>query len=396
MQPQRHRELELPAADAASAAHSCRVAEYICQRIKEEGGSISFAEFMQHALYAPGLGYYVSGTAKFGAAGDFITAPEISPLFGQVLARQAAAVLQQLDDRQILELGAGSGVLAATMLRKLSLLNALPDRYYILEVSADLKQRQQDFLYREAPDVAARVEWLPEPPAEFSGVILANEVADALPVERFTKSGNLLKQDRVTVINGNFRWHQVDAPGLLVEAVDDIEKSIGWTLPDNYRSEVCLALAPWIGDLVNGLRKGFIFLFDYGVTRREYYAADRCEGWLRCHFRHHAHNNPLILPGIQDLTAWVDFSALADAAAERGASIAGFVSQAHFMINGGLQEELADFTSLALEEQLELSRQTKLLTLPGEMGEHFKCIGISRGDIEPPSALCNSDRAHML
>ena len=396
MQPERHTGLELPAADDASAAHSSRVAEYICQRIKEEGGSISFAEFMQHALYAPGLGYYVSGTAKFGGAGDFITAPEISPLFGQVLARQAAPVLQQLDDRNILELGAGSGVLAATMLRKLSLLNTLPDRYCILEVSADLMQRQQDFLYREAPDVAARVEWLSEPPAEFSGVIIANEVADALPVERFTKSGNLLKQDRVAVDNGNFRWHQVDAPGLLVEAVVDIEKSIGGTLPDNYRSEVCLALTPWIGDLVSRLRKGFIFLFDYGVTRREYYAADRCEGWLRCHFRHHAHNNPLILPGIQDLTVWVDFSALANAAAERGASIAGFVSQAHFLINGGLQEELADFTSLPLEEQLELSRQTKLLTLPGEMGEHFKCIGLSRGDIEPPSALHNSDRAHML
>jgi SAM-dependent MidA family methyltransferase len=396
MQPERQTGLELPAPDEASAAHSRRVAEYICQRIKEEGGSISFAEFMQHALYAPGLGYYVSGTTKFGAAGDFVTAPEISPLFGQVLARQAASVLQQLDAGQILELGAGSGVLAATMLRKLSLLNSLPDRYCILEVSADLKQRQEQFLHDEVPELAARVQWLPEPPADFSGVIIANEVADALPVERFAKTGNLLKQDRVALGNGNFRWHQVDAPELLVEAVVDIEQSIGRKLPDNYRSEICLALAPWIDDLVNCLRKGIIFLFDYGVTRREYYAVDRCEGWLRCHFRHHAHDNPLILPGIQDLTAWVDFSALADAAVDRDARIAGFVSQAHFLINGGLQEELADFTSLPLEEQLEFSRQTKLLTLPGEMGENFKCLGISCGDIEPPSALLNSDRAHML
>ena len=396
MQPERHTGLELPAPDAASAAHSRRVADYISQQIEERGGSISFAEFMQHALYAPGLGYYVSGTTKFGAAGDFITAPEISPLFGQVLAIQAASVLQQLDDGQILELGAGSGVLAATMLRKLSLLNALPDRYYILEVSPDLVQRQQEFLLAEVPDLVTRVEWLAELPAEFSGVIIANEVADALAVERFTKSGNLLMQDRVTENDGNFKWQQADAPGLLVEAVEDIEKNIGSTLPDNYRSEICLALAPWIGELVNCLRKGLIFLFDYGVTQREYFAADRGEGWLRCHFRHHAHNNPLILPGIQDLTAWVDFSALADAAAESGAGIAGFVSQAHFLINGGLQEELADFTSLPLEEQLELSRQTKLLTLPGEMGEHFKCIGLSCGDIEPPFAFRNSDRAHML
>jgi SAM-dependent MidA family methyltransferase len=396
MQPERHTGLELPAPDAASAEHSRRVAEYICQRIEEEGGSISFAEFMQHVLYAPGLGYYVSGTTKFGAAGDFVTAPEISPLFGQVLARQAASVLQQLDDRQILELGAGSGVLAATMLRKLSQLNALPNRYFILEVSADLIERQKEFLHGEVPDLAAVVEWLPELPAEFSGVIVANEVADALPVERFTKAGNLLRQDRVAEDNGNFSWHQVDASGTLLEAVDDIEKSIGSNLPENYRSEICLAVAPWIGDLVNCLRKGFIFLFDYGVTRREYYAPDRSEGWLRCHFRHHAHNNPLILPGIQDVTAWVDFSALANAAVEHDAGIAGFVSQAHFLINGGLQEELADFTSLPLEEQVELSRQTKLLTLPGEMGENFKCIGISRGDIEPPSALRDADRAHML
>ena len=166
--------------------------------------------------------------------------------------------------------------------------------------------------------------------------------------------------------------------------------------PDDYQSEICLALTPWISDLVSGLREGFVFLFDYGVTCREYYAPDRHEGWLRCHFRHRVHGNPLIFPGIQDLTAWVDFSALADAAVDSGAEIAGFVSQAHFLINGGLQEELADFTSLPVTEQVELSRQTKLLTLPGEMGEHFKCIGLSRGDIAPPAAFQEFDRAHML
>jgi SAM-dependent MidA family methyltransferase len=396
MQPERHTGFDLPAPDEASAAHSRRVAEYICQRIKEEGGSISFAEFMQHALYAPGLGYYVSGTTKFGRDGDFITAPEISPLFGQVLAKQAAAVLEQVDDGQIFELGAGSGVLAATILRKLSMLNALPDRYYILEVSADLRQRQAEYLSTEVPDLAARVEWLPELPVDFPGVIVANEVADALPVERFTMDGGQPKQIRVAVENGEFQWHQGDAPDLLGKAVDGIEKKIGRQFPDNYQSEICLALTPWINDLVNCLREGLIFLFDYGVTCREYYAPDRSEGWIRCHFRHHAHNNPLILPGIQDLTAWVDFSALADAAVDNGAEIAGYVSQAYFLINGGLQEELADFTSLPVAEQLELSRQTKLLTLPGEMGENFKCIGLSRGDIAPPVAFHESDRTHML
>ena len=396
MQPERHTGFELPAPDEQSAAHSRRVAEHICQRINEAGGSISFAEFMQHALYAPGLGYYVSGTTKFGSDGDFITAPEISPLFGRVLARQAAAVLEQVDDGQIFELGAGSGVLAATILKKLSLLNALPDRYYILEVSADLEQRQKEYLSSEVPDLVARVEWLSELPGDFSGVIVANEVADALPVERFTMDRSLPKQIRVSVENGKFQWHQDDVPELLGEAIDGIENKIGRQFTDNYQSEICLALKPWINDLVKSLSEGLIFLFDYGVTCREYYAPDRAEGWIRCHFRHHAHSNPLILPGIQDLTAWVDFSALADAAVDSGAEIAGYVSQAHFLINGGLQEDLADFTSLPVAEQLELSRQTKLLTLPGEMGENFKCIGLSRGDIAPPAALRESDRTHML
>lgn len=276
------------------------------------------------------------------------------------------------------------------------MLNALPDRYYILEVSADLRQRQAEYLSTEVPDLAARVEWLPELPVDFPGVIVANEVADALPVERFTMDGGQPKQIRVAVENGEFQWHQGDAPDLLGKAVDGIEKKIGRQFPDNYQSEICLALTPWINDLVNCLREGLIFLFDYGVTCREYYAPDRSEGWIRCHFRHHAHNNPLILPGIQDLTAWVDFSALADAAVDNGAEIAGYVSQAYFLINGGLQEELADFTSLPVAEQLELSRQTKLLTLPGEMGENFKCIGLSRGDIAPPVAFHESDRTHML
>jgi SAM-dependent MidA family methyltransferase len=396
MQPQHRSGLELPIPDAESAAHSRRVAEYICQRIGEEGGSISFAEFMQHALYAPGLGYYVSGTSKFGVDGDFITAPEISPLFGWVVARQAATVLDALGDGDILELGAGSGVLAATMLRKLAMLNALPDRYHILEVSPDLQQRQREYLDNEVPDLASRVGWLSQLPGKFSGVIVANEVADALPVERFTKTGGAPRQLRVVAENGEFHWHLHDPPELLVSAIDHVERKIDWQFPDNYQSEICLAMPPWISDLVNCMSEGMIFLFDYGVSRREYYAPDRRDGWLRCHFRHHAHNNPFILPGIQDLTAWVDFSALADAAIDSGADIAGFVSQAHFLINGGLHEEFAGFTSRTQEEQLELSRQTKLLTLPGEMGENFKCIGISCGDIAPPAALLNSDRIHML
>lgn len=396
MQAMRGKRPELPEPDEESAAHSKRVASHIRQLIKDQGGSISFAEFMQQALYAPGLGYYVSGTRKFGGGGDFVTAPEISPLFGQVLAKQAAPVLRQLQNGSVFELGAGSGTLAATMLRKLAALDALPDKYFILEISADLEERQKEYLQSEVPELATRVEWLSELPPEFSGVIVANEVADALPVERFTKIDGQLKQDRVKAGRVRFNWHQEDAPENLQDAVGDIEKDIGCRLPDDYTSEVCLALRPWMTDLVHCLREGIVFVFDYGVSRKEYYAPDRGDGWLRCHFRHYAHNNPLILPGIQDLTAWVDFSALAAAAVDSGARIAGFVSQAHFLVNGGLQEEIADFQSLDVEHQLELSRQIKILTLPGEMGEYVKCIGISRGDITPPSAFELYDRTHML
>jgi SAM-dependent MidA family methyltransferase len=396
MQPKHRKRPELPELDEESAAHSKRVASHIRQLIKEQGGSISFAEFMQQALYAPGLGYYVSGTRKFGSGGDFVTAPEISPLFGHVLAKQTVAILRQLENGSVFELGAGSGTLAATMLKKLSALDALPDKYFILEISADLEERQKNYLESEVPELAARVEWLSEIPPEFSGVIIANEVADALPVERFTKTDGQLKQDRVKAGRIRFNWHQEDAPQNLRDAVGEIEKDIGCRLPDDYTSEVCLALRPWVADLVHCLREGLVLIFDYGVSRKEYYAPDRGDGWLRCHFRHHAHNDPLILPGIQDLTAWVDFSALASAAVDSGARIAGFVSQAHFLVNGGLQEEIADFQSLDVEEQLELSRQIKILTLPGEMGEYVKCIGISQGDITPPSAFDLYDRTHML
>jgi len=396
MQPERHPGLELPTPDEASAAHCRRVCEHIAQIIEECGGSISFAEFMQQALYAPGLGYYVSGTTKFGADGDFVTAPETSPLFGKVLATQIASVLDQMNGGDVFELGAGSGALAATILRKLAVLHSLPNRYYILEVSADLQRRQEDFLRNEVPELLEMVEWLSELPSDFAGVIVANEVADALPVERFKISDDQILQVGVAAEHGQFRWHETAAPEALSKAVANIAKQSGFEFPNGYSSEVCLALAPWICDLVSCLGNGIIFLFDYGVTRCEYYAPDRHDGWLRCHYRHRAHNNPLIYPGIQDLTSWVDFSAVAEAAVGNGADIAGFVSQAHFLISGGLQDELAEFTSLPLEEQLELSRQTKLLTLPGEMGENFKCIGLSRGEIKPPSAFHDAYRLHML
>jgi SAM-dependent MidA family methyltransferase len=351
---------------------------------------------MHLALYSPGLGYYDVGTAKFGAAGDFITAPEASPLFGRVIARQCKVLLGAIENDQILELGAGSGVLAVEILRTMSELKSLPERYLILEASSDLQARQEMLIREETPDLFDRVQWLSELPDEFSGMVIANEVADALPVERFERTDEAVLQMCVTADDAGFDWSRKPAPEVLAAAVRKIEADIGQPLPGGYESEVSLALPDWIGQIAKCLDKGLVLLFDYGVSRREYYSPDRNRGWLRCHFRHHAHNEPLIYPGIQDLTSWVDFTAVAESAEEHGLDVAGFVTQAHFLINGGLEEELAGMAELPVADQLELSRQVKLLTLPGEMGENFKCIGLGRGEIPDIPAFVNADRAHAL
>jgi len=393
---QHTQERTLPKPDAASAAHSVAVARHVRELIDDQGGCISFAEFMHAVLYAPGLGYYSAGATKFGAAGDFVTAPEVSSLFGHVLARQCAAVLACIESSSILEFGAGSGKLAADLLTRLAQLDALPESYMILEVSADLRERQEAFLINAVPELAARVSWLDQLPDEHRGVIIANEVLDALPVERFVRRAGHVAQLCIAVEDDRFTMGERDAPDALAAAVTSIEQDLGQALPDGYISEVCLAAPAWTADIGSRLREGVAFLFDYGVSRREYYAPDRSDGWLRCHFRHHAHNDALILPGIQDITAWVDFSGVAAAAIESGLEIAGYVSQAHFLIDGGMTDELADFSELAPAAQLELSGQVKLLTLPGEMGENFKCLGISRGSVVVPASLATSDRNFVL
>jgi SAM-dependent MidA family methyltransferase len=386
----------LPQPDAVSAAHSERCAEYIRARIHDAGGSISFAEFMHYALYAPGLGYYVAGARKFGADGDFVTAPEISPLFGRVVARQCAAALRETANASVLEFGAGSGRLALDMLCALRELDALPAEYRILEVSADLRERQQRLLREEVPELADRIVWLDRMPASHRGVVLANEVLDALPVERFMRRNNGVYQLRVGDEVGEFVFVDEPAPDILADAVEAIERDIGRQLPDSYISEVSLAAPAWIKDVAQMLESGLVLLFDYGVSRQEYYAADRNEGWLRCHFRHRAHSDPLILPGVQDLTAWVDFSAVAAAAADDGLEVLGYVGQGQFLLSGGIDAELRDFARMPLESQLQTSAQVKMLTLPGEMGENVKCICLARGDISRPAAFESADRTHTL
>ncbi len=386
----------LPRPDDDSLAHGKKVCESIRQAIDEAGGSISFAQFMQLALYSPGLGYYNVGTTKFGATGDFVTAPELSPLFGRVVARQCASVLKQLEKGKILELGAGSGRLAVEILRKLTEMKSPPERYLILEISADLKARQEELISEELPDLLQRVEWLSKLPEKFAGVVIANEVADALPVERFERTDAAVLQMHVTASETGFDWSRKPAPEMLAMAVEKIETDIGEALPPGYQSEISLGLPDWIGQIARCLDKGLVLLFDYGVSRREYYSRERNQGWLRCHFRHHAHNEPLIYPGIQDLTSWVDFTAVAESAVDQGLDVAGYVTQAQFLINGGLEDELAGIADLAVADQLELSRQVKLLTLPGEMGENFKCIGLGCGELTGVTAFSSADRAHTL
>ncbi|MDH4125575.1 MAG: SAM-dependent methyltransferase [Gammaproteobacteria bacterium] len=391
---QQTQERSLPIPDADSAAHSDRVASHVRSLI---GSScISFAEYMHAVLYTPGLGYYAAGATKLGASGDFITAPEVSPLFARVLARQCATVMAKLSSASILEFGAGSGRLAADLLARLAELDALPHRYMIFEVSADLRERQQTMLASAIPEIFERVCWLDRLPVEHRGVVIANEVLDALPVERFVRRSDhvaqlcvALEQDRLVLV-------ERPAPAILADAVAEIEHDLGFTLADGYVSEVCLAAEGWLADLAGLLHEGVALLFDYGVNRREYYAVDRDSGWLRCHFRHHVHANALALPGIQDITAWVDFSAVAAAAAAHGLNILGYVTQAHFLLDGGLREELAGFAELPLATQLQLSSQIKFLTLPGEMGENFKCLGLSRGPAGILDSLARANRANSL
>lgn len=388
--------LTLPTPDPASARHSARVTRTVAERIDAAGGAISFGEFMHLALYAPGLGYYSSGTEKFGAAGDFVTAPEVSAIFGRVLARQCVEVLSAVEAPAILEYGAGSGKLAADVLRALAERNALPDTYLILEVSADLSARQRAYLARENPDWLRRIAWLDRPPDSLSGVVIANEVIDALPVERFVMRGDDVRQLYVTFGGRRFEFVERAASERLRIAVREIERDIGTPLPDGYTSEVSLAMPAWTADLRRVLAHGMAFVFDYGLPRREFYAADRTSGWLRCHFRHRAHGDPLILPGIQDLTTWVDFSALAGAAVDYGFTVAGFVSQGDFLVNGGIDSELAGIAGMRAEDRARLSSEVKLLTLPTEMGERFKCLGLARGAVPQPTAFRRADRTATL
>ena len=366
--------LELPQPDADAIAYSTRLVSAIVARIEESGGMIGFEEYMRMALYEPGLGYYSGNAIKFGVYGDFVTAPEISPLFGASLAHQAAALIDQGCGSRILEFGAGSGRLCG------HILTALPELecYLILDLSGELKQRQQSYLETcLSPGQFAKIEWLSALPEGFDGIVLANEVLDAMPVHL------LLKQDGWRELGVGYDGERFDwrtfAPGSRVtEAIQRIESRLG-ELPRDYRCEVNLNFEPWFQALAQSCERAAVIIIDYGYEQDEYYRPERRRGTLDCYYQHRSHADPLIYPGLQDITASIDFDACADAAVAGGFDILGLISQRRFLLGNGLLE-LAQQQSEDgdIHEQLALSQQIKTLTMPDEMGSRFKVLALQK------------------
>ena len=363
--------------------HSEHLLAVIRSEIARVGGWIDFQTFMSLALYAPGLGYYSAGTHKLGAGGDFTTAPEISPLFSRCIARQCAQVLRQQDNGSVLELGAGSGVMACDLLQELERIDCLPERYYILEVSADLRARQQALLRQTLPHYVDRVQWLDQLPDGFVGVIIANEVLDALPVQRFMIERGEVRSLGVSCTQQGLIWRTQSATSDVQSAVRAIQPNLNEQLPEGYCSEVNVQLAAWLQSLADSMRSGVMLFIDYGWPQREYYSSERVRGTLSCFFRQRMHDDPLINVGLQDITAWVDFTALAEAGLSAELELKGFATQAHFLFGAGLQELLIDMSEQSDAERWQLSQQVQKLTLPGEMGESFKAMAFAKDcDVE--------------
>ncbi|HET9863071.1 MAG TPA: SAM-dependent methyltransferase [Steroidobacteraceae bacterium] len=388
----------LPPLDAAERAHSERVAAHIREFITAHGGAIGFDAYMRLALYSPGLGYYSAGAAKLGGAGDFVTAPEVSSLFSRCLARQTAEVLETTGG-DVLELGAGLGTMAADLLTELAALGRLPGRYRILEVSADLAERQRARIAQLPPQLAARVEWLDRWPARaMRGVVLANEVLDAMPVARFRLRGEpgaqRVRALAVSVAQDGFAWRELDPAPELEQAVRTLLDQLPAPLPDGYVSEVCLSFQPWIASLAGQLEHGVALLMDYGLPRGHLYHPQRHDGTLRCHFRHRAHDDPFINVGLQDITAWVDFTRVAEAADGAGLEVLGFVTQAAFLIGAGMEALLTTEMGRADADparRTRLAGEARRLMMPGEMGEIFKVIALGRGYDRPLSGFALQD-----
>ncbi|MBD3610765.1 MAG: SAM-dependent methyltransferase, partial [Gammaproteobacteria bacterium] len=341
------------------------------------------------ALYAPGLGYYSAGSSKFGEAGDFITAPEISPLFSQCVANQCAEILPAIQQPMIIEVGAGRGTMAADILLQLEQLNRLPKQYMILELSADLRQRQQQTLEQRCPHLLHHVSWLDSLPDKISAIILANELLDALPVHRICHSESGVQEQYVTMQADRFGWAQDTLSDQRLNKIEAKE----W--PQGYCSEINLAATDWIQAWGDRLEQGVMLLIDYGFPRHEFFHPQRVDGTLMCHYRHRAHDDPFVYPGLQDITAHVDFTSIAEAALSADLSVSGYTTQAMFLMANGLESLLSEQGELPQREQLILSQQVKKLTLPGEMGELFKVMALSKQYNEPLRGFAHDMRGRL-
>ena len=404
----------LPTPSPEAAQHSARLTEFIRRDIAAHDGWISFARYMELALYAPGLGYYTAGAHKFGEAGDFTTAPELSPLFGRTLARQAAEIMAY-SEPHILELGAGSGKLAADILAELERLGSLPDSYAILEVSADLRERQQVLLRQRLPQLQDRLRWLDKLPEEFSGTVIANEVLDALPVHLVHSHNvdvgrDLSRHNSGVGINPDLQNHEhaITERGVALSengfiwqerAISDaalLHAARQIKVPDDYVIEICLAARGLINSLAQRLQQGALLFIDYGFGAREYYHPQRSSGTLMCHYRHHAHDDPFFLPGLQDITAHVNFTDIAECGIDAGLELMGYTNQASFLINCGITGLLQDTSPENLRDYLPLSAQLQKLTSPAEMGELFKVIALGKNMANPLSGFARGDLTRSL
>ena len=381
----------LPALGVGERAHVERMHDLIRAEAEARGGSIPFSRFMEVALYAPGLGYYRAGWRTFGAEGDFVTAAELSPLFGRVVARQVEQALSLLGTREVVEIGAGTGKMAAQML--IDLVPGGDVRYRILELSGALAARQRKTISALAPDALACVSWIDALPGpEFRGVVLANEVVDAVPVERFEVTDEGISVHCVGFDAGRPSWRSQPAEPWLVEAVESVQHEIGYRFPVGYVSEIGPARGAWAASIAERVERGLVLLMDYGFPRRELYHPDRREGTLRCHFRHRRHDDPLVLCGLQDITAHVDFTAIARAS---GLDVAGFTTQSEFLLGCGLLDLVSDVDP-GSPEFVRLTAQIKRITLPGEMGEAVKVLALTRGIEEPLIGFSGRDHRMRL
>ena len=385
--------MKLPAPSPDALAYSDALKRRLTDEIGVAGGWIGFDRFMELALYAPGMGYYSGGAHKFGAAGDFVTAPELSSAFSQTLATQAVQIMA-LSAPQIIEVGAGSGRLAADLLLELERRNALPERYSILDLSGELRERQRATITRRAPQLLDRVVWLDRLPERFDGLVLANELLDAMPVHLVRWEDAAIFERGVSISNSEFVWTDRPAKGRLLEKAQDIAGE--FPLPPGYLSEICLAAADWTTSWGTILGKGALLLIDYGFPRHEYYHPQRETGTLMCHYRHHAHGEPFLLPGLQDITAHVDFTAIVEAGFNAGLEFLGYTTQAAFLINCGLTEVLARTPAEDMLRYLPQAQAAQKLISPAEMGDLFKVIALGKGIDATLIGFAQGDRSETL